>query len=99
MEQIVKGCVDCPYCFEDEYGRVGTKCMHINSATEKVKYQYGEKGIVDDSMEARDYIDEKGNWLFKIEVEKKLIGHDEDFSPITPDWCPLKKEPITILIK
>jgi len=29
------------------------------------------------------------------------IPDDEDklFEPITPDWCPLKKQPITISIK
>ena len=25
-----------------------------------------------------------------------LIEYDNNFNPITPEWCPLNKEPITI---
>ena len=32
-----------------------------------------------------------GKWLY--------IEEAEDGMPITPNWCPLKKEPITISIK
>lgn len=84
MEQIVTGCVDCPF-FEDgvsyEYAHY---CKHIKSPQDVYRFTaepkielYGVK-----------------------EKTKEKDGYDYTATyPTTPDWCPLNKEPITIKMK
>lgn len=31
--------------------------------------------------------------------KEATIERDKEFNPITPSWCPLKKESITIILK
>jgi hypothetical protein len=38
---------------------------------------------------------EKMPWQ-SIRIINEPIQNDENYNPITPDWCPLNKEPITI---
>jgi len=40
--------------------------------------------------------DEKKEPWMSIHIINEPIEDDEKYNPITPDWCPLKKESITI---
>lgn len=41
---------------------------------------------------------EKEPWM-SIKIDNEPILDDDNFNPITPEWCPLNKEPITIIKK
>lgn len=102
MEQIVKGCVDCPMwdCTGEEYE---VYCHHP-----KVPVMIGtwNDGVFTENTEIIG--NERGLLIKQIEeegaknplwIENYRIQRDGKGEPITPDFCPLKKEPITISIK
>lgn len=41
---------------------------------------------------------EKNETWMSIRIINTEIELDKNYNPITPDWCPLKKEPITITL-
>ncbi|HEY6438306.1 MAG TPA: hypothetical protein VIY47_17090 [Ignavibacteriaceae bacterium] len=108
MEQIVTGCDNCPF-YDSEFVRYHPGCRHI-SAPKIIGYYKGGhfyhfpdgKWTEDDVLEIlRLYplqetatLDYKGEsiWIEGLEIEE-----NENYKPITPDWCPIQKEPITII--
>lgn len=40
--------------------------------------------------------EEKLPWM-SIDINNEPIEDDKNYNPITPDWCPLNSEPITII--
>lgn len=86
MMTQVRGCVDCPL-FDDganyEYEQI---CKHPFAP-----HQFYES----------DKPEIKQKDIPRIEIEECGEQWSESFhySPITPDWCPLKTEPITIYFK
>ena len=66
-----------------------------NEEKEAITKQYridGESHIVRVKGESISY--NPGDFI----ITEQEIEDDKNYDPITPDWCPLKKEPITICI-
>lgn len=59
----------------------------------------GEKWDYEKEAQRRNLLpikeEEKLPWM-AIHIINEPIEDDEDYNPITPDWCPLKQDPITI---
>jgi hypothetical protein len=109
--KIVTGCRDCPLYDETgaEYGRY---CHHPQRplTVEVSDTSNNYASIEPTEKEIHDYIkeylsgDDNVQELLKESrkdkrypnVEEPTIEKDEKYTPVTPDWCPLKKEPITI---
>lgn len=95
MEQSVTGCKDCPY-FLPEGAHYNFACGHPKSP---VKYGIWDNGnfielpyqIVPDNLYQAD------GYSVSFRTEPLEIKESKEFEPITPDWCPLNKEPITII--
>lgn len=75
MEQVVKGCYDCPMMRSDYW--LGRHCKHPNGENIETKYHIEWDGHDDDGF-------------------PRGRGH---FYPVTPEWCPLKTDSITIKIE
>jgi len=85
MEQSVTGCNDCKFYNDGVQYEFAHYCNHPNSPQEVY------------SFTAEPKIE------FASKILKGKIGNSEydyaKITPITPDWCPLKQEPITIKLK
>lgn len=83
MEHIVAGCIDCPFYNNGNSYEYAHYCKHPNSI-QKVNNFTAEPEIE----------------LYSVkEKTKEKDGYDyAAMYPKTPDWCPLKQEPITIKI-
>jgi len=64
MEQVVTGCVDCPFVEYNRYDTGNNYCIHPS-----------------------------------LRRSGKILKKDKEYKPITPKFCPLKQEPITIKLK
>ena len=84
MEFLVTGCKDCPMLDSGAHHEYQCFCMHPKSPKQFL-----------DREDYENYEKER-HTISQIEV-------DEDWDrkpfhiPITPDWCPLNKESITII--
>lgn len=84
METIVNGCRDCKFYNDGVRYEYAYYCNHPQSP-----------------QEVNNFTAEPEIELVTVqEKTKEKDGYDYMAKyPITPNWCPLKKEPITISIK
>lgn len=104
MEYKVTGCIDCPL-YDVTGTEYGMYCHHPNRSRLIGHYDNGEFYEHELSLEEREKIitaydsDDKA-WIENegedIWVENAEIENDYNYDPITPDWCPLNSESITI---
>jgi len=60
--------------------------------------EYVVTGCTDCPM--AQYTDRRGDFCIHPSAEEgNVLEDDEHFNPVTPVWCPLNKEPITITKK
>lgn len=93
MEHKITGCTDCPYYFSECSSPC---CLHPNRP---VKYGIWNNGrfIELPYQIAPDNLYQADGYSISLKTEPLEIKQDENFKPITPDWCPLNTEPITII--
>ena len=107
MVYKVTGCIDCPL-FDYTGSEYGTYCHHpqrpfhwgsggkfsgLNEIYNGLLIGEKERDRVNAEIEQKqkDWDNYKFEWVDELEIEE-TGQHD----PITPDWCPLNKESITI---
>ena len=85
-EHAVTGCVDCPMFNDGQKYEYEATCKHP---------------LAPPQFFDRDNQDAKMGDVKRIEIGESGEYWTKSFYyfPITPDWCPLKKEPITIIFK
>lgn len=64
----------------------------LESEKEKYEMESHRRGL----LSQQDL--EKEPWM-SIRIINEPIDNDENYNPITPDWCPLNSEPLTITKK
>lgn len=99
MEYYIKGCVDCPFYYDDTDGQVGTICHHISAPMAKGFWNDGRfTEVSDEDFKGKEEkLVDQGYYTKKpLDIElSPFAGND----PITPSWCPLRIEHITIALK
>ena len=97
MEINVIGCIDCPL-FDETGSEYGTYCHHPNAKTIQRLYSSGRS--VDLPFQLADGLyrneTDAGTYSVSVKTDNAEIKDDENQNPITPKWCPLNTEPITI---
>ena len=83
MEHIVTGCKDCPMFDNGADYEYECSCLHP-----KAPRQFSEYGDSDELIDAIQQIEVEEDWSKK-----------QHHIPVTPEWCPLNTEPITIIKK
>lgn len=104
MNITVAGCMGCPL-YDTTGSEYGKYCHHPNRAFKIGIYNNGiftESKMTDDEKEAFKAEYDKQNSAtyneFWLEDEPIESPRNNNYEPVTPEWCPLKKEPITISI-
>lgn len=107
MEIKVTGCRDCRF-YLSQADRYLSGCGHPNKPIKIGYYVSGRFYSFEEGVFTKEelkeipilYKQQPTNTLHykghSIWVEGFPIEEDANFRPITPDWCPLKKESITI---
>lgn len=105
MELYISGCKECPLYYDDTDGQQRAICHHAKAPT--------VMGIWESGIFTHLPFFELPVGLYKLETEKgtyslnlkreplqiETTNINEEQTPITPEWCPLKVEPITISLK
>lgn len=72
-----------------------TKVPVLDSEKEYYDNEVKRWNLLSREDQDKEYI--KTGWN-SISIQNEPIEDDENYNPITPDWCPLKLEPITITL-
>lgn len=111
MNIKISGCVDCPL-FDSTGSEYGIYCHHPkrpfdievsvsdnNGGIKNLPVLDNEKEYYEKEAHRQRLLPirelEKETWM-AINISNEPIESDENYNPITPNWCPLKSEPLTI---
>ena len=95
MEITVTGCKDCPLYYSGDGQEM---CEHPNAMYEFGLWESGTfTKLPFEGPEGLYRLEtEKGTYSVSLAKRQPPINTDEDCNPVTPEWCPLNQESITI---
>lgn len=111
MDVLITGCIDCPL-FDSTGSEYGVYCHHPkrpfdievsvsdnNGGIKNLPVLDNEKEYYEKECQRQRLLPikelEKEEWM-SIHIINEPIEDDGNYNPITPDWCPIKKEKIII---